>query len=229
MWPSRRFLACAFLLQGAGLILASPLLHERENHYHLKCTNAPTVTAGYYLDPRLAIPPTNATATCQAEYAHLHCVPGTRTYLFFGTLAPTSPNQTLYATALTASIAYVRSVITDPNYGDGPIPRGVQYITSSDNPVQIYAQDAAPAHHLTWGVLGAALRGLEAWMGAVGYADATFQVNDGGNWVGSGYVGVVDAEERCVFGNARVEGTLCTATDEEGDVYGPDHGRFCDF
>ena len=46
MLASRRFLACVFLFQIALLSLASPTLSGRDNHLHLKCTNAPTVVAG---------------------------------------------------------------------------------------------------------------------------------------------------------------------------------------
>ena len=46
MLASPAFLARCFLLQSAVLSLASPLLDERGNSHHLKCTNAPTVVAG---------------------------------------------------------------------------------------------------------------------------------------------------------------------------------------
>lgn len=59
------------------------------------------------------------------------------------------------------------------------------------------------------------------------YSDATFQINDGADWVGSGYVGSVDAEGECVFEGARHPNLTCAATDESGYIYGEDGGRFC--
>ena len=82
---------------------------------------------------------------------------------------------------------------------------------------------------MTWGVYGSALAGLNAWMAEKdnGYSDATFQIGDGSNWVGNGYVGVANKNLQCVFGNAFVPNTYCTATDPKGEVYGYKGGRLC--
>lgn len=94
--------------------------------------------------------------------------------------------------------------------------------------MQIYAEDAGK-HHLTWGVLGVALQGLNAWMAGEGngYADATFQINDGKNEVGDGYIGAVDLEGVCVFANAHVPNTPCVPVDSKGLVYGSHGGAVC--
>lgn len=179
-----------------------------------------------FLDPKDAIPPTNASATCQLEYKYLYCTPGTKTYIFFGTL-PSSPNKPdEYASTLKDVTAFVAKHIHDS--GDGLLQNGDQYFITSGSPVQIYAQDA-PRHNLTYGVLGAALRGLAAWMAAPanGYSDATFQINDGENWVGSGYVGSLNGEGQCVFKGSVHPNQTCSATDVDGFIYGYDGGRFC--
>lgn len=60
------------------------------------------------------------------------------------------------------------------------------------------------------------------------YSDATFQINEGWNWVGSGYVGRVNGEGECVFTGSLHPNQTCAATDEDGYIYGYDGGRFCD-
>ena len=60
-----------------------------------------------------------------------------------------------------------------------------------------------------------------------GYSDATFQIGDGSNWVGNGYVGAVNDRNQCVFANAFLPNTLCTATDPRGLVYGYKGGKLC--
>ena len=92
----------------------------------------------------------------------------------------------------------------------------------------IYGEDANK-HHLTWGVFGAALTGLNAWMQEAenGYSDATVQINDGKNWVGNAYVGAQNEEQDCVFEGAYVPNTTCEATDENGYIYGPKGGKIC--
>ena len=59
-----------------------------------------------------------------------------------------------------------------------------------------------------------------------GYSDATFQINDGRNEVGNGFIGAVTATGACVFANAAVPNTTCTPLDSNGDVYGS-HGADC--
>lgn len=72
--------------------------------------------------------------------------------------------------------------------------------------------------------------GLDAWMGAQanGYSDATFQINEGDEWVGSGYMGSLNARGECVFTGSLHPNHFCSATDEGGYIYGFDGGRFCD-
>ena len=146
-------------------------------------------------------------------------MPGTKTYIFFGTLGTSSSPLSAYATAIKSTIEHIKEIIK--SQGDGLIPGGDQYFTTTGTDVELYAEDA-DKHHLTWGVCGAALQGLDAWMAAEGneYSDATFQINDGPNWVGSGYMGAVN-DTICRFANAAVPNTLCSATDPEGSVYGP--------
>ena len=112
--------------------------------------------------------------------------------------------------------------------GDGLIASGIQYFRTTGTDVQLYAEDANK-HHLTWGVYGSALAGLDAWMADKdnGYSDATFQIGDGSNWVGNGYVGVENENLQCVFENAFVANTFCTATDPNGQVYGYKGGKLC--
>lgn len=226
MLASHRFLKWFFFLQGTVLSLASPLLSERGNSHHLKCTNAPKVVAGYYVDPKDAIAPSSAPATCQAEYRYLYCIPGTYTYIFFGTLKPSLEPTSSYATALNASIAYIDQFIGSS--GDGPILNGQIYLSNPGTGIQIFAENA-DRHSLTYGVLGVALQGLNAWMAddENGYSDATFQINDGKNEVGNGYIGAVDVSGVCVFANALVPNSTCVPLDSNGDVYGKDGGVVC--
>ena len=53
-----------------------------------------------------------------------------------------------------------------------------------------------------------------------GYSDATFQINDGKNEVGNGYIGALNELGICVFAGAFVPNTTCMAVDEKGLVYG---------
>ena len=179
-----------------------------------------------YLDPNDAIPPSSASATCEAEYEYLYCVPGTYTYIFFGIMKASLANATEYATAINSGVEYIDEHIQSSN--DSVIENGDLYLTNDATNVLIYVEDATK-HNLTWGVAGAALQGLGAWMAGRnnGYSDATFQINDGRNWVGSGFVGAFNAEGQCVFANAFVPNTTCTATDTSGYVYGYNGGRLC--
>ena len=178
-----------------------------------------------YVDPKDAIPPSNASATCQAEYQYLYCVPGTYTYIFFGTIKSSLRVSTLYAKALDGAVPYIENHIKTS--GDGLIG-GFQYLITDDTNILIYVEDAN-RHNLTWGVCGAAIQGLNAWMAGTenGYSDATFQINDGKNWVGNGYIGALNEEKKCVFENAFVPNTTCTATNEQGSVYGYNGGKIC--
>ena len=179
-----------------------------------------------YLKPNDAQPPSSKSATCQAAYQYLYCVPGTYTYIFFGTLKPSLQPTTSYATALNSSIAYIDQYIGSS--GDGPVPDGDQYLSNPGTGVLIYAEDAN-GHHLTWGVFGVALQGLNAWMADEnnGYSDTTFQINDGKNEVGNGYMGAVDQDGVCVFGNAFVQDTPCVTVDSKRLVYGRNGGMVC--
>lgn len=178
------------------------------------------------MDPKDAIAPSSAPATCQAEYRYLYCIPGTYTYIFFGTLKPSLEPTSSYATALNASIAYIDQFIGSS--GDGPILNGQIYLSNPGTGIQIFAENA-DRHSLTYGVLGVALQGLNAWMAddENGYSDATFQINDGKNEVGNGYIGAVDVSGVCVFANALVPNSTCVPLDSNGDVYGKDGGVVC--
>lgn len=179
-----------------------------------------------YVDPKDAQPPTSATATSQAGCRYLYCIPGTYTYIFFGTLRSSLRDTSSYATALISGIAYIDSYIKTS--GDGNIPSGEQYVSTDGTGVLIYAEDGG-GHHLTWGVFGVGLQGLNAWMANPdnGYSDATFQINDGKNEVGNGYIGAENAQGACVFANAFVPNTPCVAVDREGLVFGYNGGTEC--
>lgn len=60
-----------------------------------------------------------------------------------------------------------------------------------------------------------------------GYSDATFQINDGKNEVGNGYMGALNEVGICVFAGAFVPNTTCTAVDAKGLVYGPNGDVVC--
>ena len=60
-----------------------------------------------------------------------------------------------------------------------------------------------------------------------GYSDATFQITDGKNEVGNGYMGALNDVGICVFAGAFVPNTTCTAVDDMAMVYGPDGGTVC--
>lgn len=60
-----------------------------------------------------------------------------------------------------------------------------------------------------------------------GYSDATFQINDGKNQVGDGYIGALNSQGTCVFENALVPNTTCVAVDAKGSVYGYNGGKLC--
>lgn len=195
-------------------------------YIHTPLTRDPSSPIPSHLDPKDASPPTSTPATCQAAYQYLYCIPGTSTYIFFGTLNPSLQPPTSYATALNSSIEFIDQYIGAS--GDGPIAAGQQYLATPATDVEIFAEDAG-GHRLTWGVLGVALQGLDAWMAGKGngYSDATFQINDGRNEVGVGYVGAVDGDGVCVFAGAAVPDTACVAVDEKGEVYGSHEGVIC--
>lgn len=169
-------------------------------------------------------PPTFVPATDLYQFLFLFCVPNTQTYLFFSLpslfdpntspLAPLYPNTT-YAAAINAGIVHINSTIAAS--GDMDIPNGSQTLPDTQG-IRIYAEDAG-GHHLTWGVLGSALTGLNTWMGTLNkYGDATYQINDGANRVGQGYIGTV-VGDACVLAAAAIERTPCVARDNGGDVY----------
>lgn len=60
-----------------------------------------------------------------------------------------------------------------------------------------------------------------------GYSDATFQISDGKNEVGNGYIGAMDQDNVCVFANAAVPDTPCVAVDSEARVYGNQMAAGC--
>lgn len=151
-------------------------------------------------------------------------MPNTQTYLFFSLpslfdpntppLAPLYPNTT-YAAVVNAGIVHINSTIAAS--GDMDIPNGSQTLPDTQG-IRIYAKYAG-GHHLTWGVLGSALTGLNMWMGALNkYGDATYQINDGANQVGQGYIGTV-VGDACIFAAAAIERIPCVARDNSGDVY----------
>ena len=137
-------------------------------------------------------------------------------------------NLSEYAATLTSNNEYIRQQIEMS--GDRVIDNGLVYLTTTPSTgVQVYIEDANK-HHVTYGVAGAALTGLNDWMGAEanGYSDATFQINDGPNWVGNGYIGALTADgSECVFESAFIPNTPCIAGDPKGDVWGYDGGKLC--
>lgn len=73
--------------------------------------------------------------------------------------------------------------------GDGEI--GGEWNFEGENgalPVRIRTYDAG-GNHMTWGVLGAAMAALGDWVGANGGTAGLFQVFDGKNQVGAGFLG----------------------------------------
>lgn len=179
-----------------------------------------------YVDPKDAQPASSESATSEAPCRYLYCIPGTYTYIFFGTLRPSLREPGSYATALNSSITYIDEYIGKSS--DGRIADGQQYLSNPGTGISIYAEDGG-GHHLTWGVFGVALTGLNAWMadGNNGYSDTTFQINDGKNEVGNGYIGAVNSQGACVFANAFVPDTTCVAVDRKGYVYGYNGGLVC--
>ena len=127
--------------------------------------------------------------------------------------------STAYAAALKGSIAYVDK---NAQAGDGPITYGTQFVTTDGLDILIHGENSG-GNNLTWGVFGSALQGLNAWMAAAenGYSDATFQINDGENDVGTGFIGADNLRGQCVFANAYVKNTLCLPVDVSGSIYGP--------
>lgn len=124
-----------------------------------------------------------------------------------------------YAAALNDSIAFVDK---NTRSGDGPIPLGTTYVTTTGIGVLVHGENGG-GNNLTWGVFGSALRGLDAWMAGAenGYSDATFQINDGENEVGTGFIGGDNSENQCVFANAYIKNTPCLPVDISGSIYGP--------
>ena len=127
--------------------------------------------------------------------------------------------STAYAAALNGSIAYVDK---NTRSGDGPITYGTQYITTDGIDILIHGENGG-GNNLTWGVFGSALQGLDTWMAGAGngYSDATFQINDGENEVGNGFIGGDNQKGECVFANAYIKNTLCIPVDISGSIYGP--------
>ena len=60
-----------------------------------------------------------------------------------------------------------------------------------------------------------------------GYSDAMFQINDGKNEVGNGYMGALNDVGVCVFAGAFMPNATCTVVDDKGLVYGPHGGVVC--
>ena len=126
-----------------------------------------------------------------------------------------------YAAALKASIAWVGN---HTRSGDGPITYGSQYVTTTGIDVLIHGENGG-GKNLTWSVFGSALQGLNAWMASAenGYSDATFQINDGENEVGNGFIGGDNQKGQCVFANAYIKNTLCLPVDITGSIYGKEN------
>ena len=136
-------------------------------------------------------------------------------------------NKSQYAATLSSNIDYINEQIRA--FGDDVIVNGSIYLTTTPSTgVQVYIEDANK-HHVTYGVAGSALTGLNEWMAAEanGYSDATFQINDGPNWVGNGFIGALAQDGVCVFESAFVPNTLCTATDPKNEVWGYKGGILC--
>ena len=62
---------------------------------------------------------------------------------------------------------------------------------------------------------------------ANGYSDATFQINDGRNWVGNGYIGALQDGGDCVFESSFIPNTPCVAGDPRNEVWGYNGGKLC--
>ena len=133
-------------------------------------------------------------------------------------MAPSLQPSTAYAAALNYSIAYVDK---NTRSDDGPITYGTQYVWTDGIDVLIHGENGG-GNNLTWGVFGSALQGLNAWMAAAenGYSDATFQINDGENEVGNGYIGGENQKGQCVFANSYIKNTPCLPVDVSGSIYG---------
>ena len=108
-------------------------------------------------------------------------------------------------------------------YGDGPIrsayngymtPGFDWYVTPPATNIQVWV--ASEKGVLTWGILVAALTGLEQFVVDnydFGENPIVFQVNDGpGGEVGIGYVGYIDPEDpdrRCVYESVQGQVGYC--------------------
>ena len=60
-----------------------------------------------------------------------------------------------------------------------------------------------------------------------GYSDSTFQINDGSNWVGNGYIGALNSEGVCLFRGSFVPNTTCDASNSNDLIYGTNGGKLC--
>ena len=136
-------------------------------------------------------------------------------------------NLTEYATTLASNIDFINDQIRTG--GDRILDTGLIYfVTNPSTGVQTYIESAS-RHNVTYGVAGAALLGLTQWMAsrANEYGDVTFQINDGPNWVGNGYIGALSPDGTCVFQSAYTTNTTCVAADPHGEVWGYNGGRIC--
>ena len=156
--------------------------------------NADCKLSHSYLDPRAESPPLNpVVASSESQYRYLWCTAGTSTYTFLGTYYPGYGNR---MQALYDGIAKIQQQIN--TNGDGPITDGWQVLQSNNTNIRIYAEDR-DGNQLTWGLFQNALVGLRAWMQYYGSMDATFQINNGSEEVGAGYIGSLDSTGKCQF------------------------------
>ena len=158
----------------------------------------------------LALP---ASGSSDPWMTYLWCTPGTKTYTFFsnGRLIPPPLTYHSVQGALQGAIMAVQDWIVQ--HGDGPIQSrpedakmgisGEWYMTPPNWNMQVFARSQKGV--LTYGILGAALLGLQQYV-LSGYDRSNdplvFQINDG-KWgeVGIGYVGYVDPSDKqnCVY------------------------------
>ncbi|KAL6722013.1 hypothetical protein ACLMJK_001118 [Lecanora helva] len=188
----------------------------RDNNYHLKCGNAPDVTAGDLLDPsdyQLGTGLSNS-GSDQEWFKYLYCTVGTKTYTFFGLgeLNPAAgPDSLRYHNVYSAFTQAAATVqFQAQQQGDGPIGDGWKFLQSDTN-VVLEVKDSKGK--ITYGILHSFLTGM---------ADATlnynpdnqpmvFQINDG-QWgeVGIGYAGYLDNNGQCLYEITPQESSPCS-------------------
>lgn len=116
--------------------------------------------------------------------AMLWCVANSKTYVVL------KLGRLITGESIPATISLAHNVISTHirQSGDGPVDNG-RYSMIGLGGVAVMAWNANN-HQLTWGVLGAALRGVLDYMRIFGNGDITFNIFDGAHMVGHGTVQV---------------------------------------